>query len=177
MTHKNEGGWNAAPDYTPQRGFWRDQLLILALLGIGVLIAIFAARQANAQSSALPEKITSIYWSDADSGRINGSLKFRLNSIDAPETGGVGAAIGGAQCELERERGYAAKEWIVGLSREAELSITNEYGLDKYGRLIVDLSADGKDLGSVGVEAGFLKAWPHKGTKSLAKKPKWCTVK
>ena len=38
--------------------------------------------------------ISSIYWSDGDSGRINGSIKFRLNDIDAPETGGVGAAIG-----------------------------------------------------------------------------------
>jgi len=27
--------------------------------------------------------ISSIYWSDGDSGRINGSIKFRLNDIDA----------------------------------------------------------------------------------------------
>ena len=33
-------------------------------------------------------------------------LKFRLNDIDAPETGGVGAAIGGAKCEKERELGF-----------------------------------------------------------------------
>lgn len=64
-------------------------------------------------TKAVTQDITSIYWSDADSGRINGDIKFRLNNVDAPETGGVGAAIGGAACELERERGFASKDWIV----------------------------------------------------------------
>ena len=40
-----------------------------------------------------------IDWSDADSGRLDG-VRFRLRDVDAPETGGVGAAIGGAKCEL-----------------------------------------------------------------------------
>tara|TARA_R110001599_G_scaffold116143_2_gene283550 strand:+ start:589 stop:858 length:270 start_codon:yes stop_codon:yes gene_type:complete len=43
-------------------------------------------------------QITEIYWSDADSGRINGE-RFRLSDIDAPETGGLGADICGAKCE------------------------------------------------------------------------------
>lgn len=74
--------------------------------------------------------ITEIYWSDADSGRINGA-RFRLSDIDAPETGGVGAAIGGAKCEKERERGFAAKEFIVELTRSADLKISATYGYDK----------------------------------------------
>ena len=56
-----------------------------------------------------------IYWSDGDSGRIDG-MPFRLADIDAPETGGEGAR-GGAKCESERELGFAAKAWVVELTR------------------------------------------------------------
>ena len=53
------------------------------------------------------QTVNEIYWSDGDSGRING-MKFRLANVDAPETGGVGAR-GGAKCEAERVLGYIAK--------------------------------------------------------------------
>lgn len=119
-----------------------------------------------------PEIAANIYWSDGDSGRING-MKFRLANIDAPETGGVGAR-GGAKCELERERGYEAKEFIVELTRNAELEITARYGADRYDREVIDLSANGVDVGKVGTAAGHLEAWPHKGRKALAAKPNWC---
>ncbi|MBU1286141.1 MAG: hypothetical protein KJ871_00295 [Alphaproteobacteria bacterium] len=120
-------------------------------------------------------QITEIYWSDADSGRINGE-RFRLSDIDAPETGGVGAAVGPAQCEKERERGFAAKEFVVELTRDKELKITKSYGFDKMPepRLLIDLSADGVDVSQRGVEAGYLRPWPHDGTKALAPKPDWC---
>jgi endonuclease YncB( thermonuclease family) len=119
--------------------------------------------------------ITEIYWSDADSGRINGE-RFRLYNIDAPETGGVGAAIGPAQCELERERGFAAKEFMVELTRDADLKISATHGYDKMPepRLLIELTANGEDVAAKGIKAGFLKPWPHDGTKALAPKPDWC---
>ena len=50
-------------------------------------IAILTLNGCTAASSASPDPqtiiIESIYWSYGDSGRINGSLKFRLNDIDA----------------------------------------------------------------------------------------------
>ena len=120
-------------------------------------------------------EITEIYWSDADSGRINGE-RFRLSDIDAPETGGVGAAIGGAKCEKERERGFAAKEFMVELTRDADLKISATYGYDKMKepRLLIDLLANGENVADMGIEAGFLRPWPHDGTKALAPKPDWC---
>ncbi len=126
--------------------------------------------------SPLELEITSIYWNDGDSGLINGDLRFRLNDIDAPETGGVGAAVGAAQCELERERGFDAKEFMVEFTRNADLKITTTEGYDRMPnpRLIVDLSANGLDVATAGVEAGFLEPWPHKGSKKLAPKPDWC---
>ena len=139
-----------------------------------VLLACSAC--ANSCAKDAPETITSIYWSDADSGRLNGSLKFRLNSIDAPETGGVGAAIGGAKCKLERERGYESKAWMVGLTKGAELAVTGEHGFDRYGRIVIDLSANGADVGKEGVKEGHLKPWPHRGRKALTNKPDWCQI-
>lgn len=114
----------------------------------------------------------SIYWSDGDSGRIDG-MKFRLADVDAPETGGVGA-IGGAKCEAEREIGFDAKAYMVELTRDAELVITSDSGPDRYDRNVITLSADGVDVGVAGIDAGHLDAWPHKGRRALIKKPDWC---
>ena len=116
---------------------------------------------------------TSIYWSDGDSGRIDG-MDFRLADVDAPETGGVGAAIGGAKCERERELGFEAKEFVVELTRGADLEITHQEAPDRHGRVVVGLSADGKDVATTGLEAGVLAPWPHDGPRALSDKPDWC---
>lgn len=115
---------------------------------------------------------SSIYWSDGDSGRIDG-VKFRLANVDAPETGGVGAR-GGAKCEYERELGFEAKAFMVELTREAELVITSNSGPDRYEREVITLSANGQDIGEAGIAAGHLGPWPHRGRRALTKKPNWC---
>ena len=116
----------------------------------------------------------SIYWSDGDSGRIDG-MKFRLANVDAPETGGVGA-IGGAKCEAERELGFEAKAFMVELTRNADLVITSSSGPDRYEREVITLSANGEDVAEAGKAAGHLGDWPHKGRRALSKKPNWCGV-
>lgn len=123
-------------------------------------------------------QITSIDWDDADSGDING-VRFRLSDIDAPETGGVGAAVGAAQCEAERTRGAMARDFMVELTRNAELRITNTYGYDRMRepRLLIDLSANGMDVGRAGIEAGHLAPWPHDGNRAQAPKPDWCAFR
>ena len=141
-----------------------------------ILLALLPAQCANAGNDSPAVEITSIYWSDGDSGRINGDLKFRLNDVDAPETGGVGATIGGAKCELERKRGYEAKAWIVEFTRNADLSITKSFDNDRYDRLVIDLSAKGQDVAQAGIAAGHLAPWPHEGRKALAKRPVWCNL-
>ena len=142
-------------------------------------IAILTLNGCTAASSASPDpqtiNIESIYWSDGDSGRINGSLKFRLNDIDAPETGGVGAAVGGAKCEAERAKGYESKAWVVKFTKNVPLDISQTHGYDRYDRLIIDLSANGEDVGQSGIKTGYFQPWPHDGKKSLIKRPNWCT--
>jgi len=131
----------------------------------------------SSDGPTLPETgaatIGKIYWSDGDSGRLDG-MAFRLANVDAPETGAVNANSGGAKCEKERERGYLAKEFIVSLTGTASISITKSNGPDRYDREVVELSADGIDVAKAGIEAGHLKPWPHENGRALSAKPDWC---
>ena len=118
------------------------------------------------------ETYSSIYWSDGDSGRL-GKLKFRLANIDAPETGSM-KQRGGAKCEYEREIGYEAKAYIVGFTKDKTIRVIRDYGEDRYGRLVVDLEADGTNVATAGVEAGHLKDWLHIKGRAQYPKPDWC---
>ena len=114
----------------------------------------------------------SIYWSDGDSGKL-GSLKFRIANADAPETGSL-KQRGGAKCEAERVLGYEAKDYMVGFTKGKTIRIERNYGEDRYGRLVVDLSANGIDVVQSGIEATHLKPWPHKNGRAQSPKPDWC---
>lgn len=134
---------------------------------------VVACDDPEAQTNPVSNATAStIYWSDGDSGRLDG-MKFRLANVDAPETGGVGAR-GGAKCEFERELGYDAKEFMVALTRNADLAITSSSGKDRYEREVITLSANGQDVAEAGKAAGHLGDWPHKGRRALSKKPDWC---
>ena len=87
----------------------------------------FALAACSAPASHEVTSASTIYWSDGDSGRLDG-MDFRLADIDAPETGGVGAAIGGAKCENERMLGYEAKAYMVEITRNAELNVLEDRG-------------------------------------------------
>ena len=126
------------------------------------------------QIPADDSSIGNIYRSDGDSGRLDGA-PFRLKDVDAPEAGGVGAAFGGAKCEKERELGYLAKEFMVTITANATLTITHNYGPDRYDRNVVDLNAGGIDVAAAGVESGLLNPWPHdRNGISFSAKPNWC---
>ena len=148
-----------------------------SLFALAAIAALTSACHAGANepeglSAPKAQSFESIYWSDGDSGRL-GSLKFRLANIDAPETGSL-KQRGGAKCEAERALGYEAKAYMVGFTKGKEMRITRDYGEDRYGRLVVDLTADGVDVGDAGEEAGHLRGWPHKKGRALAPKPDWC---
>jgi len=122
--------------------------------------------------STTTQTYTSIYWSDGDSGRL-GDLKFRLANIDAPETRSL-KQRGGAKCEAERETGYDAKAFLVTFTKGKTLKIVRDYGEDRYGRLVIDLTADEEDVATAGIDAGHLRAWPHKKGRAQSPKPDWC---
>jgi len=134
------------------------------------LLALTLAACAAAPSSAQP--VTSLYWTDGDSGRVNGT-EFRLADVDAPETGGVGSR-GGAKCEKERELGFKAKEFIVNATKTSKVTITGTEEKDDFDRTVTTLAIDGKDIGQMGVKAGFLKPYVFDGQRATMPKPDWC---
>lgn len=124
-------------------------------------------------SPAHAQPVTSIYWHDGDSGRVNGQ-DFRLADVDAPETGGVGS-INGARCEAERAAGFEAKAWIIDATKGRKLVITGgDAKPDKWGRRVLTLSADGMDLGKLAIASGHLKPYVFENGRSKGKKPGWC---
>jgi endonuclease YncB( thermonuclease family) len=139
---------------------WLAAALILAS-GAGV---IALAAQAATDGPA------AVYWSDGDSGRLADGTKFRLHDVDSPETGSM-KQRGGAKCELERIKGYEAKEAAVELTRGKVARISHSYGPDRYGRLVVDLDVDGRDAATTLIAAGTHKSWDYDGGD---RKPDWC---
>jgi endonuclease YncB( thermonuclease family) len=118
------------------------------------------------------DPVTSLYWSDGDSGRADG-VAFRLADVDAPETGGVGSR-GGAKCERERELGYEAKAFIIRMTKGRTLTITFNGEVDDFGRSVATIAADGKDVGSLGIAAGHLRPYVFDGRRATMPKPNWC---
>lgn len=142
------------------------------------LVGCWPATELGTQTSGeelLPneQEIESIYWSDGDSGRMDG-IKFRLADVDAPETGGVGAAIGGADCESERAQGFESKAFMVETTRNANIVAIFREEPKTFDRVIVDFKVDGVDLAELAIEAGHLRPWPHRNGRALTKKPEWC---
>lgn len=155
-----------------------DSHMKAVFLSIALAMAVVGCAPSHAQddNSAAYDKAVvynSIYWSDADSGRL-GKLKFRLANVDAPETGSM-KQRGGTKCELERELGYESKAYIVGFTKDKTIRIVRDYGEDRYGRLVVDLEANGYDVGRAGVEARHLKDWLHIKGRAQYPKPDWCS--
>jgi endonuclease YncB( thermonuclease family) len=94
-----------------------------------------------------PVDVTSIRWSDGDSGEIDGD-RFRLANVDAPE-------IGKPACEAERDLGRQTKRYVRQITENADVKIHHEFEPDRYDR-------------------GVLKSWPQDRGRALRAKPDWC---
>lgn len=117
-----------------------------------------------------------VSWSDGDSGTLESvRLRFRLPDVDAPETGGVGTR-NGARCEAERAHGLRAKQFMIDATAGADVRLGQSFGADRYGREVVTLIVDGRDIRELGLEAGMLRAWPfdQATARALTDKPNWC---
>lgn len=139
----------------------------------GAVFLAIAALLFSVAARATTDQGLTVYWSDADSGRLSDGTRFRLHGVDAPETGGVGAR-GGAECEAERVLGFDAKAAAVELTRNTGLRVTRDYGVDRFGRLVVDLAdLEGNDVATALVAQGVLQSWDYDGGEE---KPDWCQL-
>lgn len=127
---------------------------------------------ALAAPTSRADTVKSIYWKDGDSGRADG-VEFRLADVDAPETGGVGSR-GGAKCEGERRLGFQAKAFIVDATAGRTLVISYNGEIDDWGRKVATLTANGSDVGQMGIAAGHLRPYVFNGKRATMPKPKWC---
>lgn len=140
----------------------------ITLVVIGILTTIASCDVAT----ILDTRLQGVKWSDGDSGMI-GSTKFRLSGVDAPETSPVGRS-NGAKCQREVSLGREAKRFMVETTRGKSVTISADYGADRYGRRVVNLAVGGQDLGLLAINSGHLAPWPHEGQRSLSPKPGWC---
>lgn len=131
-----------------------------------IALVIAASTPALAQSP----KVT---WSDGDSGRF-GDIEFRLADVDAPETGPVGSR-NGAKCKAEQDKGRAAKAYMQNLTRSGRVTVKQIGEADRYGRQVVEISVDGRNVSASGIAAGHLKPWPHENGKATTARPDWCS--
>lgn len=132
-----------------------------------LFVSIFLFEYSDAHD--VPFSIETIYWSDGDSGWINGKkngFAFRLANVDAPPLYG---------CEDAVRAGYVAKEYMILMSNDvSKLSVSKFYYHGPYGRHIVDVSVSGQDLGKLGITEGVLRRWRFRNKKPIEKRPSWC---
>ncbi len=129
------------------RGFspLRDGVLFLLMMVFGILIA---ARLDQVNSETYAGRFFAI---DGDTLSQNGE-RFRLLGIDAPELR--------QSCERDGtvwQCGEEARRFMQGLIDGRKVACSGG-SRDRYDRLLVYCSADGRDISSAMVEAGFAVA-------------------
>lgn len=90
---------------------------------------------------------------DGDTIRDGREPSYRIENIDAPETGHR------AQCPAERALGEMAKEelrvWVTRARRVEALPS----GFDRYGRTLARIEIDGVNVGERMIARGLARPW------------------
>lgn len=123
---------------------------------IALLTALILTTAAQAQSLRVI---------DGDTVDINGE-RIRLATIDAPETGGR------ARCAYERDLGDKATARLRELLTDANIFIArgdlaDGRLIDRYGRTLAVVYADGQAVGAVLVQEGLARWW-------TGRRESWC---
>ncbi|MFN7056847.1 thermonuclease family protein [Hyphomonas sp.] len=110
------------------------------------------------------DTLVDVNWVDGDSGTLNGR-SFRLHGVDAPE-----GSPSRAECVQEQVRAEASAGAARALTRNGKVTVRQSHGFDRYGRELVSLSVDGRDVATLLMEQGHLKRWDYPAQR----KPNWC---
>ena len=85
---------------------------------------------------------------------MSSDTTYRLVNIDTPETGAR------AHCSAERDLGDRATQaarTLIAQARHIELNATGR--IDRYGRTIVFVVIDGRDMGETMIAEGLARPW------------------
>lgn len=81
------------------------------------------------------------------------SKKIRIADIDAPE-------LSPPRCEVEREKGEAAKRRLLALLNGGKFSIVSDgRDEDRYGRELRIVTRNGRSIGALLVEENLARRW------------------
>ncbi len=112
------------------------------------------------------DRTLGVDWVDGDSGTLSTGERFRLHGVDAPESGPTRA-----QCAHEREQAKKARAAARELTDGKLVRITRSHGHERYGRELLSLSQDGRDIAEALVGSGYLQRWNFEAGHD---KPSWC---
>jgi endonuclease YncB( thermonuclease family) len=91
---------------------------------------------------------------DGDTLRDAAGERYRVENIDAPETGSR------SECPEERALGQAARayveSWIAGAHEVEAIPVGRR---DRYGRVVARIEIDGVDLGEQLIARGLAQPW------------------
>jgi endonuclease YncB( thermonuclease family) len=135
--------------------YWKFELLLL----FGLTMASIHMAQATETETkpdlfSLSGQIEVTRVSDGDSLR-SGKLKIRLFGIDAPEIKQQCEAGDGSSWSC----GHAARDAMRELARSAPQLTCHLRDVDRYGRLVMQCFADGRDIAAALVDKGLALAY------------------
>jgi endonuclease YncB( thermonuclease family) len=96
-----------------------------------------------------------------------GKQRMRVLGIDAPET------RGGNCPAIEHTKGRGAKQYLVSLLTSGKRVTLRRYKRqrDRYGREVVQIWVNGRNVAGLMIKAGHARAWNGTGPR-----PDWCEV-
>lgn len=136
------------------RQFWLSLAIVAALSFLG------GSFSGVSEWAGFSRGSRALYAVDGDTVKL-GTQSLRLLNIDAPE-------VSRPQCDAEAMRGRAATDRLRALLVQGQVAILPNGRLDRYGRPLVRVTVDGRDVGDLLITEGLAKPWPVKGD------PAWC---
>ena len=100
---------------------------------------------------------------DGDTIKAPYGVTYRLMGFDAPETFR-------AKCDAERELGLIAKQRLEELLATSEVKVLESGKVDRYGRTLANVTANGRDVGVILIGEGLAR--PYFGKK----RESWCGI-
>ena len=122
-----------------------------SLVAAAVALALVAGTATAIEMCDSGPRVTCIV--DGDTFWLNGE-KIRAVGYDTPEP--TTNICGG---ERERQLAKQASERLRELFNSAEISLTRE-GVDRHGRTLAVVRADGSDVGEILIREGLARSWP-----------------
>jgi endonuclease YncB( thermonuclease family) len=135
------------------RQFW-------IVLAITAILSFLGGSVSGLEWAGFGRTQTALTVVDGDTIKL-GTQSLRLLNIDAPE-------VGRAACPEERTRGLQATERLKALMAEGAISIHPNGKTDRYGRPLIRLQTNARDVGDRLITEGLAKPWPVQGN------PSWC---